>query len=300
MLTSLISEQFQEGLLDALIDSLKVLVIALVLYIIFSFIEEKIAKVFSKKNKLSPLIGSAIGLIPQCGLGVVACDMYHKHHITMGTIIALFVACSDEALPILLSSKENWKVVLPLIIFKFCLGFIIGFIVDLFNSKEHHLVDSHLDHCDHEEVVHTGCCNHPIEDCGESKIHHHLVHPLVHSLKIFLYVFVVNVIFSVLISILGEEAIVSFLQQNKYFGPLFATIIGIIPNCSSSVIITEVYLLNGISFGACLAGLIMNAGIGFAVLFKNKKETKNNFLIFLIMFISSLIVGYSTCFIIGF
>ena len=122
--------------IDALLDSLKVLAVAFVIYFLLSFIETNVSKVLEKNKKVSPLIGSALGLIPQCGMSVVSSDLYLKHHITMGTLVAVFIACSDEALPIMLSNPNKIIMVLPLILIKFVLGFVTGFIVDLFATKK--------------------------------------------------------------------------------------------------------------------------------------------------------------------
>lgn len=291
--------------LHSLEESLKVFVVALILYFIISFIEERIARGLGKKNRFSPLIASALGLVPQCGFSVVASDLYVKRHITMGTLIALFLACSDEALPILLSqaTKENVLSIILIVALKFVIGFVTGFVVDLLLTKHKHEVHEHLEHChkSFEEEVHIGCCSHPIEGGDEhSKVYRHILHPLVHSLKIFAYVLGITLLFNTLIHYLGEENINEFLQTNKYLAPLISSLIGVIPNCAASVAITNVYLLGGLSFGACISGLCMNAGLGLVFLFKRKTNIKNSFTILGIMFGVSLFVGYLICFISGF
>lgn len=291
--------------LHSLEESLKVFVVALVLYFIISFVEEHIARGLGKKNRFSPLIASALGLVPQCGFSVVASDLYVKRHITMGTLIALFLACSDEALPILLSQadKENILSIILIVVLKFVIGFVTGFVVDLLLTKHKHEVHEHLEHChkSFEEEVHIGCCSHPIEGGDEhSKVYKHILHPLVHSLKIFAYVLGITLLFNTLIHYLGEENINEFLQTNKYLAPLISSLIGVIPNCAASVAITNVYLLGGLSFGACISGLCMNAGLGLVFLFKKKTNIKNSFTILGIMFGVSLFVGYLICFITGF
>ena len=287
-----------EVLLDALIDSLKVLAVAFILYILISFVENKIARILEKRNKLSPLIGSALGLIPQCGIGVVAADLFNKKHISMGTITAIFLACSDEALPILLSSKDS-KILLsiiPIILIKFVYGFLVGFIVDVFYQKSQVRVSQHIKECNHhlEEEIHIGCCNHPIEeDEHESKLHKHLIHPLIHSLKIFVYVLIINSVLNIVIYLIGgTDTIGNFLTSSKWISPVISSLVGMIPNCAASVVITEVYLLKGISFGACLSGLCMNAGLGFLILFRNKENLKEKFIMLGIMFVSSNLLGY--------
>ena len=286
-------------------ESLKVFVVALVLYFIISFVEERIARGLGKKNRFSPLIASALGLVPQCGFSVVASDLYVKKHITMGTLIALFLACSDEALPILLSKtdKENILSIIIIIVLKFVIGFVTGYIVDFLLTIHKHEVHDHLEHChkSFEEEVHIGCCSHPIEGGDEhSKLYKHLLHPLIHSLKIFAYVLGITLLFNTVIYFVGEDTINEFLQTNKYLAPLFSSLIGVIPNCAASVAITNVYLLGGLSFGACISGLCMNAGLGLVFLFKKRTNIKNSFTILGIMFVVSLFVGYLICFITGF
>ena len=122
-------------LLDALIDSLKVLAIAFILYVLLSFFENKLVSLLEKHKKLSPLFGSTVGLIPQCGLSVVASDLYIKEKISLGTIFAVFFACSDEALPILFSSKDGLIYARPLLGIKFIGGFLIGFLIDTIYRK---------------------------------------------------------------------------------------------------------------------------------------------------------------------
>lgn len=292
-------------LLHSIEESILVFVVALVLYFIISFLEEKIAQGLAKKNRFSPLIASGLGLVPQCGLSIVASDLYVKKHITMGTIIALFLACSDEAIPILLSHPSDKTIVSVglIILIKFVVGFITGYLVDFFLTRNKHEVHEHLEHChkSFEEEVHIGCCSHPIEGVSEeSKIYKHLLHPLVHSLKIFAYVLTINFIFSLIIHYVGQENLEVFLQSNKYFAPVFASLIGVIPNCAASVVITNVYLLDYLSLGACISGLCMNAGLGLLFLFKRKHDLKDSFTILGIMFGVSIFVGYIICLITGF
>lgn len=293
-------EQVLHVLEHAIIDSLKVLSIVLVFYIILSFIETKISKRLDKNNKYAPVFGALSGLIPQCGVSVVAADLYIKNHITTGTLLAVFIACSDEALPILLSSQDKFYMVIPLILSKVIIAIIIGYLFDLMNRKNIHSVTEHKEHCHHAETIHVGCCNHEIDNEKESKISKHLLHPLLHSLKLFIYVLIINLLFGFIVELIGEEAIANFLQSNRYLSPLFAILIGLIPNCSSSIIISELYLLGGIGFGACLAGLCVNAGLGSLFILKNCKERKKALTIIISMIIISLIVGYLTSLILQF
>lgn len=275
----------------ALIDSLKVFVLVFILYFALSFLENYISKRLSSNNKISPLFGALLGLVPQCGISVAASDLYIKRKITVGTLVAVFLACSDEAIFILLAS-EKILTVIPLLLIKLVIGFISGVMIDSIILRKQKLKN------DNEEVV--SCAHHHEHHHHESKLKHNFKHTLLHSIEILIYVFIVNFAFGILIEILGEARLIIFLQNNKYLAPLFSSVIGVIPNCASSVILSELYILNGLSFGALLSGLLMNAGLGLVYLFKKKENVKMNLNIVIIMFIISLIVGYLTCAINGF
>ena len=281
-------------LLDALIDSLKVLAIAFVIYIILSFFEEKIARLLEKHRKISPILGATAGLIPQCGVSVVAADLYIKERITMGTLFAVFFACSDEALPILFSEPSKILYTIPLLLTKFILGFSLGYLIDVIYRKTLNIEEI----TDSEHIK--GCCGHDISNHeNESKLHEHLIHPLLHSLKIFAYVLIVNIVFGIIIYYVGEENILSFLSQSTYLTPLVCALVGLIPNCASSVLISELFILGGIPFGALVTGLAVNAGLGAIYLLKNKKTIKDVLILEGILLLSAILTGYITILIMG-
>lgn len=280
-----VSASMADVALDALLDSLKVFGIAFFLYLILSFLEEKISRLLTKHHTISPMIGAGCGMIPQCGISVVASDLYRKEHITAGTLLAIFFACSDEALPILFSDVEGLKVVLPLLLIKFIFGFILGYAVDYVLKKKASKEPI-------EEEVHVGCCGHEIDNEEAHAWHKHLLHPLIHSLKIWVYVFSVNLLFGFLIYSIGEDNIMNFLKGNAALAPLLAGLIGLIPNCASSVVITQLYLLEGLSFGALVTGLCVNAGLGLIYLLKFKEGRRSVFKMMGVLVIYSLVIGY--------
>ena len=272
-------------LLDAVLDSLKVLGFSFLIYFILSFFEDKISHMLEHHKKTSPIIGACAGLIPQCGISVVASDLYIKQHITIGTLFAVFFACSDEALPILISDFSKALYVIPLLLLKVVFGFSFGYLLDL-------VIKSKNDNNDiDDDSIHIGCCHHEI-DHESSKIKVHLVHPLLHSLKIFAYVFIVNVVFSLIIYFIGENNIINFLSANKYLTPILSAIIGIIPNCASSVLLCEVFIAGGIPFGGLFTGLCMNAGLGLVYLLKNKKSWKSVLILEGYLLLTSISLGY--------
>lgn len=301
-----------EVFLDALLDSLKILAVVVVFSVIIALIEPKLSEKVRLKGKLAPLIGVSVSLLPQCGFSIVATDLYQKRHITVGTLIGVYLATSDEALPIFLGNPQKALHVLPLIALKFLLGLILGYAIDAIFAKSRKKVEHHVAHCDEQYKIR-------LTDCKESehqeeiaiekekekekstkkpksekaeKLDKYLVHPLLHSLEIFAYVFVVNVILGIVMYYVGEDKLVAFLTQNKYLAPLLSVLVGAIPNCVSSVVISELYIMGGLGFGATLGGLCMNAGLGFVYLFKDVKHTQRNFAIFFAMFAISVAVAY--------
>lgn len=279
-----------------LIDTLKVFIVVLLLYFILSFFENKLAKKFEKSSKYSPLIGASLGMIPQCGFSIVASDLYRKKYISTGTLLAVFIACSDEALIILLAYPNKILSILPLFILKFTLGIGFGYLIDLL-LKKREIILAKKQHDHSHSLIHKGCCHHEINEEKESFVKAHIIHPLIHSLKIGLYILIINFIFALLIELIGEESIKNFLNSNIYLTPLFSTLIGLIPNCASSVIISELFANNILSFSATLAGLITNAGLGLLYLFKDKRNIKNSIYITITLLVIALIVGYGSLFI---
>lgn len=247
-----------------------------------------------KSKKFAPALGALFGLVPECGTSVVGADLYLKNHLTMGTLVAIFLACSDEALPILFSDFQGqWYMGFALIGFKIAIGAGVGFLVDFLFRRRQGEVEEHLAHCEGEPSLHRGCCGHAIEGEEHSPWKEHLLHPLFHSLKIFLYVFLINFAFGTLLYYVGEEPIRNFLAANKASTPLIATLIGMIPNCASSVMLAEFYVNGILPFGALLAGLLINAGLGMFVLLRSKAKRKEALWILLALLLTSLTFGYA-------
>lgn len=334
-------------ILDAFIDSLKLLAVVTVFAYIIALMEPKASEKIKLKGNFAPLIGASVSLLPQCGFSVVAADLYKKRHITLGTLIAVFIATSDEALPVFLSYPQKALHILPILAIKFALAIMFGYIIDaiFFKSKravKHHIqhcADEYrirLMHCDSAELVNcdknVSSCD--CSDCNESECvkHQHflnasnidtnnkntcregilyqynktyekrkkqreninrfVIKPLLHSIEIFIYVLIVNIIFGVIFYYIGEEKIINFLLQNKYLTPIFSVIIGAIPNCVSSIVLSELYLFGGLGFGAAIGGLTMNAGVAFMILFKDVKHWKRNLGVLFLMFLISIFVAY--------
>ena len=278
-------------ILDSLKDSALVLAFVFLVHVLLSFFDLQIANFLVKRKKTGVIFGSAFGLIPQCGTSVLGADLYIKKYITIGTLTALFLSCSDEAfIELLTAANERTIMILPLIGLKFAIGVLIGLLVDLIDYKRD-VVD--VDEVEEEHECH----QHHHEN---TPVHKHLVHPLIHSLEVFAYVLVINLVIGFIIGFVGEDSFVNFLSSSKYLTPLFASIIGLIPNCASSLLITKLFADGTLSFGALLAGLLVNSGLGMMVLLKNKNGRKQALIIIGICFITAVFCGYLTCLIIGF
>lgn len=306
-------EEFFHILLHSLIDTAKLVPIFLVVYLLIEFLEYKNIFAFERskllRGKASPVMGSLFGSVPQCGFSVISSELFAKRKISVGALVAVFVATSDEALPIMLANYESIPALIVLIITKIVLACIIGYLamflyskVFKFDAKQPAIANmnennDHADHSEkhdhneehneHENHVHA-CCNH---DLGDHKFD--WKHPIVHCIKITVYIFIFNLIFGGLVEIVGEDNLTAFLASSSALQPLFAVLIGLIPNCASSVVLTELFLLNGLSFGAVVAGLSVNAGLGFIVLLKENKNKKENLFIALTITIASLAFGYA-------
>lgn len=275
---------------DSLLDSLKILGIVFAFELLLSFFEGKIAKALERSKRFAPALGSLFGVIPQCGVSIVAADLFSKRELTLGTLVAVFLACSDEALPILFGNfTSTWWLTFLLIAIKILIGAGVGLLADLIFPKYRF---DHEGEEEEESESHYGCCGHEIEGVKGAAWKEHIVHPIVHSLKIFAYCFAVSFAFGTLVHFVGEDTIASFLIANRALSPLTAVLVGLIPNCVSSVLLSELFLKGVLPFGALLAGLLVNAGIGMFVLFKKRENLKPALLTFAICFLAALGFGY--------
>lgn len=278
-------------LLEALLDTLILFPVLFLVHILIEVLEDikgdKISKAYN--SKLAPLFGAAVGLVPQCGFGVVATNLYSSSKIKMGTLLAVFIASSDEAIPILLSTPGAAIKLLPLLGIKFVLAVTVGFSINAIFAKRSSIAlaavtETHVEGCHHHEIGTTKT---------SSKWKKYLLHPVLHTLNVLMYILIVNVALGILLYFVGEDRLNEFLLSTRYFAPIFAVIIGLIPNCAASVLISSLYAAGTLGLGAAVAGLSVNCGIAIAVLFKQNKPMKDNFFIVAILTLVSLIAGYA-------
>ena len=276
-----------EVLLDALFDSLKLFPFLFLIYVLIEILENR-TNISRNHNvlrgNLAPLLGAATGLVPQCGFSVMAAKLYDRKLIRTGTVLAVFLATSDEAFILLLADGTKAAWVVPMIAAKFVIAVGIGYLANALFRKET------LAELSENEEIHGTACGHDHEE--ESKFKSYFLHPLLHSLEIFAYILAVNIIFGLVIHFVGEDKLEAFLQKGVWYQPLVAAAVGLIPNCASSVVITEAFIDGYIAFGSCVAGLCANAGLGFVVLFRNVRKWKRNLALMLAVYVIGVGFGY--------
>lgn len=271
----------KEIVLDTLLDALKLLPFLFVAFLIMEYIEHKFNKKnknkISKAGKFGPIFGSLLGAVPQCGFSVMATNLYATRIITVGTLISIYLSTSDEMLPILISEGAKASVIFEILIIKMIIGMVCGFVIDFILRKKHNEKDYEIkDFC----LEHHCDCNHGI-----------IKSSLKHTLNIILFIVLVTFLLNTGIHYLGEENIGKLFLKDSVFAPFVSSLIGLIPNCGASVIITELYLSGVISFASCISGLLTGSGVALLVLFKVNKNKKDNVKILLTLYLIGAISG---------
>ena len=281
-----------------------------IIYAIIELLEHKadLQRITRLGGKLGPLVGSATGLIPQCGVSVMAAKLFEQKYITMGTLLAIFFATSDEAFIIMLSTGEGAAWVLPMLLLKVAIGTLVGYAVDMglkVIGRRQVCVEMQKNAANapgttHEIFMQRYLAERDVDvNCscgrkheGDSAWKNYLLYPLLHTLKVGLFILLVNFVLEMIIhGVGGEEAFASIMQRNRFVQPFITCAIGLIPNCASSVVLTQTFLSGGITFGSCAAGLCVNAGMGFVVLLKNVRRWKRNLAMIVFCYVVSVVVG---------
>ena len=269
---------------DTLIDAIKLLPFLFITYLIMEYIEhktsEKSKQAVKKSGKFGPLIGSILGIFPQCGFSVSATNLYSARVITLGTLISVYLSTSDEMLPIFISEAVPISIILKILATKLVIGMIAGFIIDFvlrIIKKQNQENEKIVDICEKEH------CH-----CDEKGI---LKSAIKHTINIFIFIVIITLVINVLIYFVGEDLIAKFFETNTILGPIIAGLIGLIPNCASSVILTGLYIENVISAATMISGLLVGAGVGLAVLFKTNKGIKENIKIIGVLYLIGVLSG---------
>ena len=250
---------------EAIIDSIKLLPFLFITYLIMEYIEhktkEKTKEAIKKSGEWGPVIGSILGIVPQCGFSVSATNLYAARVVSLGTLIAIYLSTSDEMLPILLSESVPIITIVKILGVKLIIGMIAGIVIDAVLRLKNKAIEDEkiVDLCEKEHCD----CEHGIVKSA-----------LKHTINIFIFILIITLLINIAIYFIGQDTIKSFLSNKPILGPILAGLIGLIPNCAASVIITQMYLESIITAGTMIAGLLVSAGVGLAVLFKNKQTNE--------------------------
>ena len=285
-------------LIDAFADTVRLLPLLAAVYFFVSFFEyrygDRMGSFLAHFHKFGPVIGALFGCIPQCGFSVVASALYVKRVVSVGTLLAVFLSTSDEAVPILLSMPSAAHMVGILIVIKLVIAISAGMAVDL---VLHSMKVSKLKKaasidviCEDAIMGHSGCCSHGV-DKERSKIMSLLIHPLRHTFKIFVFLFVLSAVSNYLVYMIGANRIEGFLLNGTLFQPFLTAMIGLIPNCFASVLLAGLFAKGAISFGSMVAGLSAGAGLGMLVLIKENKDLKDTLSIIGLLIAISVFAG---------
>ena len=265
-------------ILDTLKDSLKLLPFLWGAFLLIELLEHKFSnrskKIIEKSGKFGPLLGGILGCFPQCGFSVMATKLYVTRIITLGTLISVYLSTSDEMLPILLAHGSNIEVIIQLLGTKVLIGVISGFIIDFIYRKKEKMAIKELcesEHCHCEKGLFLSSFKHTI-----------------HTL---IFIMGVSFILNIVMFYGGEEFLSSIFDNNTFLSPFLASLIGLIPNCAASVVITELYLSGVLSFSSVVAGLLTGSGVAILVLFKSNKNLKENVKILLLVYFIGVISG---------
>lgn len=329
-----------EVFLDALKDTALLIPFLFAVHLLIGFLEarklNRIRRGGLLQSPLAPLVGTGLALLPQCGFSVVASELYARRFITAGTLIAVFIATSDEALPILIGEAATdpslWGRTALLIGIKAALALAAGYALTLVchfirkrrgaaarevsadhddacgandadrdsdahvHAERHEHDDGHAHGGDDDGFVHThehGCCGHDIGEHKGGVFERYFKHPIIHTLVITLFAFVINFVLGTVIYLVGEDRFIAFMQSGTYLQPLVSVLVGLIPNCAASVMITQLFAGGSLTLGAAVAGLAVNAGLGIAVLIKENRRAGENALIVAGLIAVALAAGYA-------
>lgn len=265
-------------------DAIPLIPFLLVTYLIMESVERadsgRTARVVAKAGPFGPLLGALFGAFPQCGFSAAASNFYAAGLIKMGTLIAVFMSTSDEMLPIFIAEKVAPSAIAKIIIVKILIalvfGYLITFVAGKFFKKQQTALDEYR-----EEYGH---------DCSEDG-HGIIQEVLIRTAKTMAIILVITVILELVLETVGEDILKSIMMDVPVLGEALAGLVGLIPNCAASILITELYLSGVIGSGAMMSGLLVSAGVGLLVLFRENKNVKENIMILAVLYILSLGAG---------
>lgn len=274
---------FADWAIDAICDSIHLLPFLFVVFVIIEILEfyhaNKLNSLLKKTGKSGVLVGTLASIIPQCGFSVIASSLYSNRIVTRGCLIAIYLATSDETIPILLATPAKAYLIIPIIGIKLFIGILMGYFIDFVSPQK--TVSETLEKID---TIEEGCCKHDIEHGSRREL---IIHPILHTANVFVFILIITL---VLDYFLANVEVTEVINGGKIIQPIIAAFVGLIPNCAISIGLTMMLIKGTISFGAVMSGLLSNAGLGLLVLLKNN-DFKDTVKIILILLAISIISG---------
>lgn len=273
-------------ILDTLLDTAKLLPFLYLTYLLMEFLEHKsgdsAGKLLKRSGRIGPLLGGALGVVPQCGFSAAASGLYAGRLITVGTLLAVYLSTSDEMLPILISNGVSVWFLLAILGCKLVIGVVAGFAVDLifrlFRKGGAEQTEPQI-----EELCEREHCH-----CSD----HFALSALKHTLRIAGFLLLITFLLNTAVHWIGEDKLAGLVLDRPVLGNLLAAAVGLIPNCASSVVLTELYLSGVISIGSMFSGLLVNAGVGLLVLFRNNRPVWDSVRVLLILLTVGFLCGF--------
>ena len=276
----------RDVLADAVIDTVKLIPFLFLTYLLMEWLEEKTGEkavsMIRRNGRCGPVIGAALGVVPQCGFSAAAASLYSGGLITVGTLLAIFLSTSDEMLPIMISEAVSPLIIGKILLTKIVLGLLFGIGIDTLNKFRHRWKK------DKEKHIHD-LCEQDHCHCEEGNV---FLSALRHTIQIVIFILIFTFVIGLLIELVGEDAIGTFLTSRPVTGVLLSALIGLIPNCGASVTITELYLRGILSPGQMTAGLLVGAGVGLMVLFRTNRRLVENLKITGILYLAGVLGGW--------
>ena len=267
-------------ILETILDTIKLIPFLFVAFLIIELIEHKLTnknkKILGKTKKFGSIIGALLGIIPQCGFSAMATNLYITRIVSLGTLISIYLSTSDEMLPILISKNVNPTIIIKILLIKVLFAIVYGIIIDIIISKRKKKEKENYQICEDEHC-----------DCNKG-----ILKPAIkHTLNISLFILIINFIINILFTYIGEDFLSKLLLKNSIFGPFITSLIGLIPNCGSSIILTELYVNNAIDLSSLISGLLTGSGTALIILFKGNKNIKENIFIVVLLYLLGSISG---------
>ena len=282
---------FADWILDAFCDSVHLLPFLFIIFVLIEVVEyyyaDKLNELLKKTGRYGVAVGALAAIFPQCGFSVIASSLYSRRIITRGCLIAVYLATSDETIPILLATPEKAHLIIPIVGIKLFIGILTGYFIDFVKPSKFE-VNTDIKN---EEIAEEGCCKHSLEHGSRREL---FIHPLMHTLNVFAFILIITLVLNYCLT---NVAVTNLISGGKFIQPVIAAFIGLIPNCAISIGLTIMLIKGTITFGALMAGLLSNAGLGLLVLLKNN-DFKDTLLVIFILLVVSIVSGAAINFLI--